>query len=103
MIESYIWVYMNDSQWSALIRVTEGHGMYSVEASLGKITLLKKDDGFDLEYPSHSVSLYRDSSIPSTDRYYLHYSHLTKRSTVVLLYTFCSKLFLLVVVREGSV
>ena len=43
---------MNDSQWSALIRVTEGHGMYSVEASLGKITLLKKDDGFDLEYPS---------------------------------------------------
>ena len=75
MIESYIWVYMNDSQWSALIRVTEVDGMYSVEASLGKITLLKKDDGFDLEYPSHSVSLYRDSSIPSTDRYYLHYMY----------------------------
>tara|TARA_Y100000389_G_scaffold30426_1_gene25787 strand:+ start:362 stop:586 length:225 start_codon:yes stop_codon:yes gene_type:complete len=65
---------MNDSQWSALIRMTRG-GVHSVEASLGKITLLKKDDGFDLEYPSHSVSLYRDSPIPSTDGYYLHYMY----------------------------
>ena len=66
---------MNDSQWSALIRVTEVHGVYSVEASLGKITLLKKDDGFDLEYPTHTISLYRDSSISSSDKYYLHYMY----------------------------
>ena len=77
MIESYIWVCMTDNQWSALIRMTRcGYGdRRSVEASLGEITLIKKDDGFDLVYPSHSVSLYRDADIPSTDGYYLRYMY----------------------------
>lgn len=72
---------MTNEQWSALIRMTRcGNGdRLSVEASLGKITLIKKDDGrrlyFDLEYPSHSVSLYWDVDIPSTDGYYLHYMY----------------------------
>jgi len=77
MIESYIWVSMTDKQWSALIRMVgcSYTDRFSVEASLGKITLIKKDDGFDLEYPSHSISLYRDVDIPSTDGYYLHYMY----------------------------
>ena len=75
-IENYIWVYMTDSQWNALERMTESkynNNFFSAILSLGEVTLRETDLGFELEYPSYSVSLYKGAPISSIDKEYLRY------------------------------
>jgi hypothetical protein len=67
---------MTDKQWNALKMMTKrdhGQNLFPSTFSWGKVTLRETDEGFELEYPSYSVSLYRDSDISNHDKYYLHY------------------------------
>ena len=67
---------MKFKEWNALGRMCRG-GRYSVQMSLGKVTLKEgsSDSGpiYLLEYPSYNVPLYRDKDIASHDRHYLRY------------------------------
>lgn len=77
---------MTKSQWNALKRMTESkynHNFFSSTLSIGVVTLKMVKFGptligstligFELEYPSYSVSLYKDKPIPSHDKLYLRY------------------------------
>jgi hypothetical protein len=67
---------MTDKQWNALNKMTEsnyGHNFFSSTLSLGEVTIRKVLDHYELEYPSHSVSLYKDGDINGTDLHYLRY------------------------------
>lgn len=63
---------MTDKQWNALLRMTKGW-YFSSTLSVGTVTLREIPNGFELEYPSYSVPLYKDSSISGTDLHYLRY------------------------------
>ena len=67
---------MTDKQWNALKRMTwskYNNNFFSSLLSIGEVTLREVDDRFELEYPSYSVSLYKDKDISSHDKWYLHY------------------------------
>jgi hypothetical protein len=67
---------MTDKQWNALKKMTSSkynNNFFSALLSIGEVTLRERLDGFDLEYPSYSVSLYKDEPISSIDKEYLRY------------------------------
>ena len=67
---------MTDKQWNALNKMTESkwnNNFFSAILSLGEVTIRKVLDHYELEYPSHSVSLYKDRDINGTDLHYLRY------------------------------
>jgi len=67
---------MTDKQWNALKKMTSSkynNNFFSATLSLGEVTLRETDMGFELEYPSNSVSLYRDTDISHYDKSYLRY------------------------------
>ena len=67
---------MTDKQWNALKRMTSNKyntNFFSCTLSLGEVTLRETDMGFELEYPSNSVTLYRDTDISHYDKSYLRY------------------------------
>jgi len=67
---------INDKQWNALERMTESkynNNFFSSTLSVGMVTLREVLNGFELEYPTHSVTLKKDKSVSSTDLHYLRY------------------------------
>lgn len=63
---------MTDRQWIALKEMTRGF-VFECDMSLGKVRLQPSDlYSYELLYPSHSVTLHRNTDIPSIDRHYLH-------------------------------
>ena len=67
---------MTDKQWDALKRMTSSkynNNFFSSTLALGEVTLRETDMGFELEYPSNSVPLYRDTDISHYDKCYLRY------------------------------
>ena len=67
---------MTDNQWNALQHMASRGMVFECEMSLGKVRLQPSDlHSYELIYPTHTISLYRDSSISSSDKYYLHYMY----------------------------
>lgn len=67
---------MTDKQWNALERMTDSkwnNPFFSSTLSIGEVTIRRVLDHYELEYPSYSVSLYKDRDIHGTDLLYLHY------------------------------
>ena len=63
---------MTEKQWNALKEMTQGM-VFECDMSLGKVRL--EPEGmysYLLLYPSHIVTLHRNTDIPSIDRHYLH-------------------------------
>lgn len=67
---------MTETQWNALKRMTKSkynNNFFSATLSIGEVTLRETDLGFELEYPSYSVSLYKGAPLSSIDKSYLRY------------------------------
>jgi len=64
---------MTDKQWNALDTMTGHNGKFSTLVSIGKITIRKVLAHYELEYPTHYVTLKKDKSVNSTDLHYLRY------------------------------
>jgi predicted ATP-grasp superfamily ATP-dependent carboligase len=67
---------MTDKQWMALEKMTESkwdNFFFSTILSIGEVTIRRVLEHYELEYPSYSVSLYRDRDINGTDLLYLRY------------------------------
>ena len=67
---------MTDSQWNALERMTESkynNNFFSSTLSLGEVTIRKVLEHYQLEYPTHYVTLKKDKSVNGTDLQYLRY------------------------------
>ena len=67
---------MTDNQWNALERMTRSkynNFFFSSTLSVGEVTIRKVLAHYELEYPTHSVTLKKDKSVNSTDLHYLRY------------------------------
>jgi hypothetical protein len=67
---------MTDSQWEALERMTRSkynNNFFSSTLSVGEVTIRKVLAHYELEYPTHSVTLKKDKSVNGTDLHYLRY------------------------------
>jgi hypothetical protein len=64
---------MTDEQWNGLERMVKDTPWFSALLSIGEVKLVKKDDRFELEYPTHYVTLKKDKRVNGTDLLYLRF------------------------------
>ena len=67
---------MTDTQWEALKKMTsssifKGTTWWACDLYIGRVKINRLDDHYELEYPNHSVTLYKDTSIDGYDSHYL--------------------------------
>jgi hypothetical protein len=77
MIESYIWVSMTDKQLNALKKMTSssmfrGTTWWACDLDIGKVRVNRlSNDSYELEYPTHYVTLRRGKRVTGYDLNYL--------------------------------
>jgi len=67
---------MTDKQWNALERMTGSkwnNNFFSSTLSIGEVTIRRVINHYQLEYPTHYVTLKKDKSVNGTDSAYLRY------------------------------
>lgn len=67
---------MTDTQWTALKKMTsssifKGTTWWACDLEIGRVKVNRLDGHYELEYPNHSVTLYKDTYIDSYDTHYL--------------------------------
>lgn len=68
---------INDNQWEALKKMTSssmfrGTTWWACDLSIGRVRVNRlSDESYELEYPTHYVTLKKDKSVSSTDLNYL--------------------------------
>ena len=67
---------MTDTQWAALKKMTsssifKGTTWWACDLEIGRVKINRVDDHYELEYPNHSVKLYKDTYIDGYDSHYL--------------------------------
>jgi len=69
------YLYWTDKQWEALRRMVGLNGSLDVSLSIGKVRLSKVSSHYELEYPTHIVTLKKDVPPSNTDLTYLRYMY----------------------------
>ena len=67
---------MTDRQWKTLKEMTsssifKGTTWWACDLEIGRVTVNRLDDHYELSYPSYSVNLYKDEPINPFDLTYL--------------------------------
>ena len=67
---------MTDRQWETLKEMTsssifKGTTWWACDLEIGRVTVNRLDDCYELSYPSYSVNLYKDDPINPFDLTYL--------------------------------
>jgi hypothetical protein len=77
MIESYIWVSMTDKQLNALKKMTSSSMFrrttwWACDLDIGRVRVNRlSNDSYELEYPTHYVTLRRGKRVTGYDLNYL--------------------------------
>ena len=67
--------FWTDRQWEALRRMVGLSGTLGVSMSIGMVRLTKVLEHYELEYPTHIVTLKKNVPPSSTDLTYLRYMY----------------------------
>lgn len=67
--------FWTDKQWEALRRMVGLRGTFNVSMSIGVVRLSRVSSHYELEYPTHIVTLKKDVPPNSTDLSYLYYMY----------------------------